>query len=97
MVVSHSGSTVSIGLGTTSSDTERADHGRQVGQEPGCSYRLAIEYRSSWMEGDRIVEADPYFDIQPVLPAAILPEGLAAISHNAVNEQIVKANKRIAT
>ena len=60
-------------------------------------YRLAIEYRSSWMEGDRIVEADPYFDIQPVLPAAILPEGLAAISHNAVNEQIVKANKRIAT
>ena len=60
-------------------------------------YRLVIEYRSEWMEGDRFVEADPYFEIQPVLPAAILPEGLAAISHNAVNEQISTANKRIAT
>ena len=59
-------------------------------------YRLVIEYRSGWMEGDRCVEANPYFEIQPVLPAAIVPEGLAAIGHNAVNEQISKANKRIA-
>ena len=60
-------------------------------------YRLVIEYRSGWMEGDRYVGADPYFDVQPVLPAAILPEGLATINHNAVNEQISKANQRIAT
>ncbi len=59
-------------------------------------YRLVLEYRSGWMEGDRYVEADPYFDVQPILPAAIVPEGLAAISHNAVNEHISKANKRIA-
>ena len=59
-------------------------------------YRLVIEYRSGWMEGDRYVEADPYFEIQPLLPSAIVPEGLAAISHNAVNEQISKANRRIA-
>ena len=60
-------------------------------------YRLAIEYRSGWMEGDRYVEANPYFETQPLSVAAIVPEGLAAISHNAVNEQITKANKRIAT
>jgi len=60
----------------------------------GC--RLVLEYRSGWMQGDRYVEADPYFEVQPLVPAAIVPEGLSAISHNAVNEQIAKANKRIA-
>ena len=60
-------------------------------------YRLAIEYRSGWMEGDRYVEANPYFETQPLSVAAIVPEGLAAISYNAFNEQITKANKRIAT
>ena len=60
-------------------------------------YRLAIEYRSGWMEGDRYVEANPYFETQPLSVAAIVPEGLAAISYNAVNEQITKANKRIAS
>ena len=49
------------------------------------------------MQGDRCVEADPYFEIQPILPATIIPECLAATSHNAVNEQISKANRRIAT
>ena len=49
------------------------------------------------MEGDRYVEANPYFETQPLSVAAIVPEGLAAISYNAVNEQITKANKRIAT
>ena len=55
-----------------------------------------MEYRSGWMEGDRYVEADPYFEVQPVLAAAVVPQRLAAISHHAVNEQISKANKRIA-
>lgn len=59
-------------------------------------YRLVMEYRSGWMEGDRYVEADPYFEVQPILPAAVVPQRLAAISHHAVNEQISKANKRIA-
>ena len=60
-------------------------------------YRFVIEYRSGWMRGDRYVEVDPYFAVQPVLPAAIIPEGLVAISHHAVNEQISKANARIAS
>jgi len=60
-------------------------------------YRLVIEYRSGSMHGDRYVEVDPYFAIQPVLPAASIPEGLVAISHPAVNEQISRANRRIAS
>ena len=60
-------------------------------------YRLVIEYRSSWMRGNRYVGADPYFEVRPVLPAALVPAGLAAISYTAVNEQISKANMRIAT
>ena len=59
-------------------------------------YRLVLEYRVGWMEGDRHVEADPYFEVQSVLPAVIVPEGLVTIGHNAVNEQISKANRRIA-
>jgi len=60
-------------------------------------YRMVLEYRSSWMRGNEYVEADPYFDVEPLIPATIVPQGLAAISHNAVNEQISKANRRIAT
>ena len=58
-------------------------------------YRIVLEYRSGWMKGDEYVEVDPYFDIEPLIPATIMPQGLAAISHNAVNEQISKANRRI--
>ena len=60
-------------------------------------YRIVLEYRSGWMKGDEYVEVDPYFDIEPLIPATIMPQGLAAISHNAVNEQISKANRRIAS
>ena len=59
-------------------------------------YRLVIEYRSSSMQGGEYVQVDPYFEVQPLLRSAIVPEGLVAISHNAVNEQISKANTRIA-
>jgi hypothetical protein len=59
-------------------------------------YRLVLEYLSGWMEGDKYVEANPYFEVRSTLPNAIVPQGLAAISHNAVNEQIAKANNRIA-
>ena len=58
-------------------------------------YRVVLEYRSGWMEGDKYVEVGPYFDIEPLFPATIMPQGLVAISHNAVNEQVSKANKRI--
>ena len=38
-----------------------------------------------------------HFDVEPLIPSTIMPQGLAAISHNAVNEQISKANRRIAS
>ena len=61
----------------------------------GC--RIVLECRSGWIQGDKHVEADPYFDVEPLIPATIMPQGLAAISHDAVNEQVSKANRRIAT
>ena len=60
-------------------------------------YRIVMEYRRGWMEGDRHVQADPYFQIRALVQTTIVPEGLAAISHNAVNEQIARANQRIST
>lgn len=59
-------------------------------------FRLVIEYGTGWMDGDRYVQANPYFQVEPLIPAAIVPGGLVAISHSAVNEQIAKANKRVA-
>ena len=59
-------------------------------------YRLALEYRRQWMDGDRRVEADPYLEVRSLSSSAVVPEGLAAISHNAVSEQVSKANARLA-
>lgn len=33
------------------------------------------------MEGDRRVEADPYFELESLSASPVVPEGLAAISH----------------
>ena len=60
-------------------------------------YRLVIEYRSGFMQRGKYVEVDPYFEVQTAAPAAIMPSRLAAIDQNAVDEQISKANRRVAT
>lgn len=59
-------------------------------------YRLVMEYGAAWMDGDRYVQGYPYFQVEPLIPAAIVPGELVAISHSAVNEQIAKTNKRVA-
>ena len=63
-------------------------------------YRLALQFRGEWMDGDRRVEADPYFEVQPLSASLVVPEGLAAISHAAIShagiaEQVSKANARL--
>lgn len=58
-------------------------------------YRLTLEYRRGWMEGDRHVEADPYFDVVAISPLTVAPTSLAAVNHAAVSEQIQKANRKI--
>ena len=59
-------------------------------------YRLALEYRVTRMEGNKRVEADPYFEVQSLSTSPVVPEGLAAISHAGVTEQVSKANARLA-
>ena len=58
-------------------------------------YRLTLEYRRGWMEGDRHVEADPHFDVVPISALTVAPTALAAINHEAVREQIQKATRKI--
>ena len=58
-------------------------------------YRLVIEYQFTRMEGDRCVQYDPYFEVQPLIPSPVVPETLVAISHVAVNEQVTKARRRM--
>tara|TARA_R110000850_G_scaffold248819_1_gene373721 strand:+ start:1935 stop:3194 length:1260 start_codon:yes stop_codon:yes gene_type:complete len=58
-------------------------------------YRLTLEYRRGWMEGDRHVEADPYFAVVPISALTVAPTALAAVNHEAVREQIQKANRKI--
>lgn len=58
-------------------------------------YRLVLEYRSGWMQGDEYMRANPYFEVRALVPATVLPTTLVAISHDAVREQIQKANSKI--
>jgi len=65
-------------------------------------YRLNLENSDGGYpiyEGNEFVdfiEAPPYFEVTSLAPEIIVPEGLAAISHDGVREQISKAKKRIA-
>lgn len=58
-------------------------------------YRLALEYASGFMQGDRYTEVNPYFDIKLLEKKSIKPERLVSIDHEAIAEQIAKANSRI--
>ena len=60
-------------------------------------YQIVLEYRGGGMVGNEYVNADPYFDIEPLIPRTIMPQGLANIGHKGINEQISKANRRIAS
>lgn len=57
-------------------------------------YRLELVNQSDWMDGDKYVQGDPCFKVQPTLRVTINPAVLATISDNAVKEQIAKARKR---
>ncbi len=82
-------------------DEERLDSEKQVeafnlllAQD---GYRLVIEYQSHEWGVDSCFLSDPYVEIHPVLPPAVLTQGLAAISHDAIHEQISKVHSKIST
>jgi hypothetical protein len=58
-------------------------------------FRLVLEYRRGWMEGDKHVRADPYFEVRALGPPAAVPENLTALTHDAIQEQIRKINAKV--
>ena len=45
--------------------------------------------------GDKYIRGEPYFDVQPVLTSVIPAKSLVATSHEAIVEQVKKANTKI--
>lgn len=58
-------------------------------------YRLVIEYRSGWMDGNNYIKGPPYFDIRPIEAAVVVPTRLIELSHESIGEHIRKANQKI--
>ena len=58
-------------------------------------FRLALKDGYGWMEGNREVRINPRFELLPLAPNIIAPTSLTAISHEAIHEQMLKANQKI--
>ena len=58
-------------------------------------YRMVIEYGPGWMQGDEYVRGAPHFEVRPLTPATVVPSSLSSLSHEAISEQVAKANNKI--
>ena len=58
-------------------------------------FRLLIEYSPGWMQGNEYIRGEPYFELHPIVENVIAAESLAATSHEAILEQVRKANDKI--
>ena len=60
-------------------------------------YSLIIEYRNGWMQGNEYIRTDPYFELRPIAENLIAAESLVGTGHEAILEQVRKANNKIET
>ncbi len=60
-------------------------------------FRLIMKDDYGWMEGDREVRINPHFEASPLGQAIVAPTSLVATSHEAITEQVRKANEKIET
>lgn len=60
-------------------------------------YRLVIEYGPGFTQGSEYIKGEPYFEARSLGQNIIAPLALSSISHEAVSEQITKANRKIDT
>jgi hypothetical protein len=58
-------------------------------------FRLVIADDYGWMKGDKEIRINPRFELRPLGQNVLVPTSLAAISHEAINEQLRKANQKI--
>lgn len=58
-------------------------------------FRLVMKDDFGWMDGDREVGINPRFEVSPLRQNVLAPTSLVAISHEAITEQVRKANQKI--
>jgi len=58
-------------------------------------FRLVMKDDYGWMEGDREVRINLRFEVSPLGQNVLAPTSLVAISHEAITEQVGKANQKI--
>lgn len=58
-------------------------------------FRLVMKDHYGWMEGDREVRVNPRFEVSPLGQNVLAPTSLIGISHEAITEQVGKANQKI--
>lgn len=58
-------------------------------------FRLVMKDDYGWMEGDREVRINPRFEVSQLGQNVLAPTRLVAISHDAITEQVRKANQKI--
>lgn len=58
-------------------------------------FRLVMKDDYGWMEGNREIRINPRFEVSPLGQAIVAPTSLVAISHEAITEQVRKANQKI--
>jgi hypothetical protein len=49
------------------------------------------------MQGNEYIKGEPFFEVRPLGQNVIAPRALSSISHEAISEQIAKANRKIDT
>ncbi|KZB66530.1 abortive infection family protein [Thalassospira sp. MCCC 1A02491] len=60
-------------------------------------YRLVLEYGKGWVHGDEYIKGAPYFEVRSLDENIISTDSLLAASHEAILEQVKKANTKIET
>lgn len=58
-------------------------------------FRLIMKDDYGWMEGDREIRINPRFEVSQLGQNVLAPTSLVAISHEAITEQVRKANQKI--
>ena len=60
-------------------------------------YRLVTMHRHGWMQENEYVSGEPYFKIRPIVENVVAAESLIGANHDAILEQVGKANTKIET
>jgi hypothetical protein len=58
-------------------------------------YRLELEFRSSPMNGDKLEEYNPYFELRSLRTSVIETATLVRLSHDSINEHVAKARRKV--